>query len=88
MKYAPSLDDGGRDQAGSTNIGKQIIFIDPAQHAQSAETTVLHEMIEILNYQLELNLSHPTIMQLESGLYEALTSNGISLKKLTSELKG
>lgn len=74
--------DGGMDSAGTCNPGRQIIVLDPQQCKQSQESTILHEMIEALNFHLALSLSHPVIMQLEAGLYQALTDNGVKMEAL------
>lgn len=47
---------------------------------------MLHEVLEALNYHLNLGLAHPAIQALEGGLYQVLTQNGVSLKPLTREL--
>jgi len=49
-------------------------------------STILHEIIEALDYHLELCLDHQTIMLLEAGLYQTLKDNGISLEPLADEL--
>ena len=46
------------------------------------ESTVLHEIIEAINYHLQLELSHATIMALESTLYGSLKANGVNLTPL------
>lgn len=45
-------------------------------------STVLHEVLEALNYHLALNLRHATIMALEAGLYQVLADNGVDLNPL------
>jgi hypothetical protein len=52
---------------------------------QQLKSTLLHEILEALNYHLELKLEHTTIMGLEVGLYQTLVDNGIDLSPL---LKG
>jgi len=69
-------------EAGRACIGKQVIIIDPLQCKQAQESSVLHEMIEALNYHLDLKLQHETIMQLEAGLYQCLKDNGVDLSSL------
>ena len=53
---------------------------------QQLVSTVLHEIIEALNYHLGLGLRHDAIMALESGLYQTLTTNGVDLEPLAREL--
>lgn len=48
-------------------------------------STLLHEVIEAINYHLELNLQHQQIMGLEVGLNMALFNKHISLHDLLEE---
>jgi len=43
------------------------------------EATLIHEIIEALNYHFELGLEHNKIMSLESGLFQVLNDNDIDL---------
>jgi len=61
--------------SGQCWLGKQIILIEKRQHPEQKEMTLLHEVIEALNYQLELELPHKTICALETGLYHVLKKN-------------
>ena len=47
-----------------------------------ATSTVLHEIIEAINWHCELRLKHNAIMTLESTLYQTLTANGVKLDPL------
>jgi len=85
--YSPPRDDGGMESAGRCSTGKQVVLIDPLQCKQAQESTLLHEVIEVLNYHLELGLGHQTIMALEAGLYTVFTDNGINVGVLISEEK-
>ena len=60
----------------------QSIQIASEMHEQEAISTLLHEIIEALNYHLQLSLSHPTIMSLEAGLFQVLTDAGVDLSSL------
>jgi len=51
---------------------------------QQIQSTILHEMIEGINYHLQLGLEHKTIMVLETGLFQVLTDNGIDLSPLNN----
>ena len=57
------------------------IWIDGRQSLSRMESCLIHEIIEILNYDLELDLPHEKISQLEAGLYQVLKDNNL-LKKL------
>jgi hypothetical protein len=48
-------------------------------------STLLHEIIEALNYHLALGIQHQKIMALESGLYQVLIDNGVDLSPLMVE---
>ena len=50
--------------------------------SENMEETLLHEIIEAINYQLSLELEHPQIQALSETLYSVLTtgSRDISLK--------
>jgi len=52
---------------------------------QARESTILHEIIEALNWRLDLNLKHETIMRLEAGLFQVLTQNGVDLAPLLGD---
>lgn len=49
-------------------------------------STVLHEIIEALNFHLQLKLEHTAITGLEAGLYQVLTENGIDLAPLAKDV--
>jgi hypothetical protein len=50
-------------------------------------STLIHEILEAINYHLELELKHPQIMALEVGLHQVFNDNGISLNILREERK-
>lgn len=47
--------------------------------------TLLHEIVEALNYCLELNLEHAKITALETGLWQVLSENGVNLGPLLKD---
>lgn len=49
-------------------------------------SVVLHEILEALDFHMELNLEHNKITCLETGLFQVLTSNGVDLTPLLKEL--
>lgn len=55
------------------------------QHPEQKISTLLHEIIEALNYHLQLELPHHAIQALEAGLYQTLTDNGVDLTPLLKE---
>jgi hypothetical protein len=82
IRYSIPADEGGMSEAGRLFTGKQIITIDPRANQQSKESTLLHEIIEALDYHLELGLNHQTIMSLETGLYTVLIDGGVNISGL------
>ncbi len=77
-----TMDADGRFQGDKLNIQ-----IATGQSSQHEESVMLHEIIEAINWHLALNLDHSTITQLETGLYQTLTQNGVSLCPLLIELE-
>lgn len=82
VRYSPPIEVGGMEQAARCCTGKGVILINSVQSKQMQESSMLHEIIEALNYHLELGLGHQTVMSLESGLYQALRDNGVSVGAL------
>ncbi len=76
-------------QLGEMNPTQQTIKVQANQCQQQKESTVLHEIIEALNFHLKLELGQDNkiIAPLEAGLYTALTDAGVDLSPLTRELK-
>jgi hypothetical protein len=71
--------------SGSADRAKQIIRIDPTLNQQERESTILHEVIEVISEANELNLKHHAICTLEVGLFSFFADNGIDLSVLTEE---
>ena len=70
---------------GRCHTRTQIIHIATNQNNEQKVSTMLHEIIEALNYHLELNLEHSAIMSLEAGLYQVLNDSGINLSPLLED---
>lgn len=85
VKYSPTLEDGGSEKVGRWLSAKQTIILDPNCCQQAQESTLLHEIIEALDYYLELELDHRVITSLEAGLYSVLTDNGVDLSVLLED---
>jgi hypothetical protein len=68
------------------NKKQEIVFTLDELKSQVYESVIIHEVIEALNYLLELNLTHPQIMGMEAGLKQVLTDAGVDLSPLLSEL--
>lgn len=62
---------------------KQEIKIDADMNKQQQNTTLLHEIIEVIDSALQLNLDHDKqLSKLEVGLYQVLKDNPGLLKLL------
>ncbi len=80
---------GDYDQGnmGACQLDKNIIIISDGIPKQRQASTLLHEIIEVLNDSFELNFEHKVISQLEAGLYQVLVDNGVDLTPLLKELE-
>lgn len=62
--------------AGECNFNDQLIHISiKVSGKEEQESTVLHEIIEAINYKCQLELTHQTICTLESALYHIIKDN-------------
>jgi len=72
--------------AGQCNAIKTEITISTAMNSKPHQKSVLiHEIIEAINYHLELKLDHTAITGLETGLYQVIVDNPELLEYLKSE---
>jgi hypothetical protein len=67
---------------GRTISYRQAIEVASGLTAQQAESTILHELIEAINFHLRLDMQEHLIACLETGIYQVLTDNGVSLAPL------
>ena len=73
---APAPENGGMTDAARCQPTKQIIIIDPAISPRMQKSGLLHEVLEALNYHLELGLTdHRIIAELEAGLFSVISDN-------------
>ena len=85
------IEDGDSDMIGTYgrfHAKTQVLQIATGLTQQQRESTVLHEILEALNYHDNLGLNDKTIMPLEAGLYQVLADMGMNLSLLTKELDG
>ena len=68
--------------AGRSSPLHQTIVLARELSAQQRQSTLLHEVLEVLNYHLGLELRESKILALEAGLYYVLTQNGVDLQPL------
>ena len=66
---------------GQVRFIKQTIVIDPAQSPALYIRTLIHEAIEVINDNHELDLPHPSIRTLEVGLTNLLVDNQFCFAK-------
>lgn len=62
---------------GFCDSAKQHIRLSDDLSQDMRNSTLLHEILEALNYHLELKLEHPQITSLEAGLYQTLKDNNL-----------
>lgn len=87
--YKVILDKTIRDMngnAGTCNLDDNVITIASDLPSFDVKTSViLHEVIEAINYHLEIGLDERQIKCLEVGLHQALKENDVSLLPLIAE---
>ena len=54
---------------------------------QQAESTILHEIIEVANYMLNLGLEHKQISGMEVAVYGTLIAAGVDLSPLAKSVR-
>lgn len=81
------LDEDVNSESGTCRGCTQVIGITGRDHPQQEASTMVHEIIEAINYHLNLGLTHPQISAVETGIFQVLTSNGVDLTPLLKELK-
>lgn len=65
----------------------QTVRIAADQVEQQIESTLLHEIIEVINYHLELGIEHKAIMAMEAALYQVLRDAGVDFEPLVSQIE-
>lgn len=66
---------------GRCDVENTTLHIGQEFTPSQVEATLLHEIIEAINYHLELRLEHNQIQGLEAGLYSVLKENGLYGRK-------
>lgn len=74
------------EKTGNSSLGthwgvSQKIYLNAKQNKEMIESTLLHEVIEAVNYHLSLKLPHQMIIRLETALYQVLKENPIWITK-------
>lgn len=65
------------DTFGNHNMNTLIIRLNRNKADSQIQSTLLHEIIEAINYNMEIELEHPQISALEAGLYQVLKDNDL-----------
>jgi GTPase Era involved in 16S rRNA processing len=60
---------------GLCDFAKQKIVLDKNQCQEQKESTLLHEIIEAINNQLELEIPHRVMSALETSIYQVIQDN-------------
>jgi hypothetical protein len=90
LGYLYTLDSSKKLSDMGGNVGfcsfdlKELVVANDVE-SDVRESTLLHEVIEALNYHLELKLKHNQIMALEVGLHQVLKDAGVDLSVLEKE---
>ena len=69
--------ESGIDKLGTCYGSKNRIWLDTEQPETQMESTLIHEIIEALNWQLNIGLEERQICQIEAGLYQVFKDNKI-----------
>jgi hypothetical protein len=86
LALTKSIEDGGMTEAGKTYVAAHKIYIANDLCRQEKASTVLHEVIETINYCLGLDLPHNSILALEVSLFQVLRDLGMDIYLFVSEL--
>ncbi len=60
---------------GSTDFFNQDILIREDMSVDNKESVILHEVLEVINDSLDLNLTHQTLQSLEASLFQVYKDN-------------
>ena len=65
----------GVNAPATCNSEQHKIWIDANQCQEEQEASLIHEILEALNYHFQLEMPHKTISTLEATLYQILKEN-------------
>lgn len=75
------------EEFGSFDAQQQQILISADLCTEQQASTILHEIIEVINYHLDLDLEHSSIMALEAALYQVLVDSKVDLPMLLNSIE-
>jgi len=74
--YKDRFNEDGISDIGTSSTYNQKIWIDNQAHIQQQEETLIHEIIEAINSNNDLELKHKDITVLAGCLFQVLNDNG------------
>lgn len=74
------------DSFGRYCVKSQKILIAEGLHPQQEISAIVHEVLEVLDYHLDLTLGHQAVMALDASLFQILSDAGVDLEPLRREL--
>lgn len=83
LHIKPKSDMGGN--SGFCDFDSQVLSVCEELKDDGKASTLLHEIVEAINYHLCLDLKENQVMGIEAGLFQVLTDNGVSLSPLLKE---
>jgi hypothetical protein len=81
VKHRDRFREDGVEKTGSCLSVHTTLWIDNNPSKSQQESTLIHEILEALNNENELNLTHQQISTLECGLYQVLKDNRLLNEK-------
>jgi len=69
------------DRMGQCSSNRLAIEIDPSLPAQNQESVLIHEILEAIDFLLELDLPHVMISQIGTALYQVLKDNNLQFNR-------
>lgn len=69
------MEKGGSDKLGTSYVYKNRIFLDNKVSPSQLESTLLHEILEVINSLNNIGATEEKICQFETGLYQVLKDN-------------
>ena len=75
IKYKNLTKEEADNNSGYACVVENKIVINDSLPLTQQESTLLHEIIEVINFQYQLKLDHNIIMTLETALYQVLKDN-------------
>jgi hypothetical protein len=70
---------------GRMHGGSLVIQVANDLDPQQTQSTLIHEIIEAINFHLQLRIRHEVVSALETGIYQTLVNNGVDLSPLLKE---